>query len=188
MNDVLAQELTDWDGYYTVVGGMAATLIGLLFVAVSLRLDIFRTQGLADVRRFATCIFCAFLVVIVIAALALAPHPGRNSVVVILTFASLVALILIGRWGYAWIQVNLRQGTASPRKVLGTQPPWQGAATLALLIAPYVGILGTVWLVATRHALALGALAVSAGALLVLGTIAAWIMVSLAGAATENDA
>jgi hypothetical protein len=186
MNDVIAQELTDWDGYYTVVGGMAATLIGLLFVAVSLRLDIFRTQGLADVRRFATCIFSAFLVVIVIAALALAPHPACDSLVAVLTLSSLVALILIGRWVCAWIQVNVRQGPASPRKFRGTQPPWQGVATLVLLIAPYVGILGTVWLVATNHAQALGALAVCAGGLLVLGTIAAWIMLSLAGA-TESD-
>lgn len=188
MNDVLTRDLTDWDGYYTVVGGMGATLLGLLFVAVSFRLDIFRKQGLADVRRFATCIFCAFLVVIVIAAFALAPHADRSSLVWILSLASLTALLLIIRWAYAWIQVNICLGSSSGRKVLGAQPVWQGVATLALLLAPYGGILGTIWLVATHHTQALGALAVSTGALLVLGTITAWIMLSLAGATTGADA
>ena len=184
MDDPFARNLTDWSGYYTLVGGMAATLLGLLFVAVSLRLDIFRRRVLADVREFATLIFGSFLVVIVIAALALAPHGGSTSLTWILLLASVAGLLLIAWWGRVWIQVNVRPATSPGDGIAGVQSPWQGVATVALFLVPYLGVLSAAGLIATRHPQALGVLAISTAALLVLATVAAWIMLSHAGATT----
>jgi hypothetical protein len=64
------------------------------------------------------------------------------------------------------------------------QSPWQGVATVGFFFVPYLGVLGSALLVATHHAQALGLLAISTGALLVLATVAAWIMLSHAGAST----
>jgi hypothetical protein len=181
VEDAFARNLTEWSGYYTLVGGMAATLLGLLFVAVSLRLDIFRNCVLADVREFATFIFGTFLVVIVIAAFGLAPHGGTASLTGFLVLAGVAGLLLIAWWARVWIQVNRRAAASPGDSVSGVQSPWQGAATLVMMLAPYLGVLGAALLVATHHAQALGVLAISTGALLVLGTAAAWVMLSHAG-------
>jgi hypothetical protein len=187
VDDPIARNLTDWSGYYTLVGGMAATLLGLLFVAVSLRLDIFRRRVLADVREFATLIFGSFLVVIVIAALVLAPHGGSTSVTWVLLLAGLAGLFLIAWWGRVWIQVNLRSAPSSGGAIPGAQSPWQGVVTVGFFFVPYLGVLGSALLVATHHSQALGLLAISTGALLVLATVAAWVMLSHAGAGTATS-
>ena len=74
MNDTFSQALAEWTAYYALMGGAAATLLGLLFVAVSVRLSIFHQREVADVRDFAAFTFGTFLVAIAVAGLALAPH------------------------------------------------------------------------------------------------------------------
>ena len=74
MDEAFTHALGEWSGFYTLVGGAAATLLGLLFVALSLRLNVFHDQALADIRAFATFTFNTFLLALVLAALAVAPH------------------------------------------------------------------------------------------------------------------
>ena len=44
MNGAFADALDQWTTYFALMGGAAATLLGLLFVAVSLRLNIFHRR------------------------------------------------------------------------------------------------------------------------------------------------
>jgi hypothetical protein len=41
MDNTFSQALSEWTAFYALMGGAAATLLGLLFVAVSVRLNIF---------------------------------------------------------------------------------------------------------------------------------------------------
>ena len=73
MDDAFAQALAEWTAFYALMGGAAATLLGLLFVAVSVRLNIFHQRQVADVRDFAAFTFGTFLVAIAVAGLAHCP-------------------------------------------------------------------------------------------------------------------
>jgi hypothetical protein len=71
MDDAFSQALAEWTAFYALMGGAAATLLGLLFVAVSVRLNIFHQREVADVRDFAAFTFGTFLVAIAVAGFAL---------------------------------------------------------------------------------------------------------------------
>jgi hypothetical protein len=74
MTPSFGQALAEWKDFYVFVGTAAATLLGLLFVSVSLRLDLFHEAQLADVRDFAAQTFAQFFSLVLIAALFLIPH------------------------------------------------------------------------------------------------------------------
>src|SRR5829696_3024434 len=97
MDGTFAQALVEWTGFYTLMGGAAATLLGLLFVAVSMRLNIFHQSEVADVRDFAAFTFGTFLVAIAVAGLAIAPHAHRFTLALSLLLIGIVALFAIGR-------------------------------------------------------------------------------------------
>lgn len=73
------EALAAWVPFYAALGGIAATLLGLLFVSVSLRLNLFRDAAVADVRDFATFIFGQYLVVVVLGLLTLAPQMAATT-------------------------------------------------------------------------------------------------------------
>jgi hypothetical protein len=59
-----------WDTFAVVIGGAAGALIGLLFVSVSIRIDVisaspdFRNRGAATLCLFATVLLVAILLVV----------------------------------------------------------------------------------------------------------------------------
>jgi hypothetical protein len=59
-----------WDTFAVVIGGAAGALIGLLFVSVSIRIDVisaspeFRNRGAATLSLFVSVLFVAILLVI----------------------------------------------------------------------------------------------------------------------------
>lgn len=189
MDDAFAGTVADWFGFYALLGGAAATLLGLLFVAVSLRLDLFRKRMLTDVRDFATVTFGSFLVAIVVAAVVTAPHARRGILAVALFLAAAVGLLMTAWVVRAWVRLNLAPRPAGDHGDAGpTQPVWVGLAYLAGMIAPYLGLLAAAALITADHRHALGMLAVSEGGLLVMGAVFAWILLSHAGGVTAADA
>ncbi|HZG65658.1 MAG TPA: hypothetical protein VEZ12_02885, partial [Herpetosiphonaceae bacterium] len=175
MDDSLTRALAEWSGFYTLLGGAAATLLGLLFVALSLRLNVFRDQELADVHAFATFTFSTFLVAIVIAALAVAPHERGAALVVALGLAAATGLSMTAWVSRVWMRLN-RTGSASGPGPAARRKEW--VPYFAGMCTPYLGVLAAAVLVGTRHPHALGWLAISESGLLVLGTVAAWVMLS----------
>src|SRR5215211_8790962 len=95
MDNTFSQALAEWTAFYTLMGGAAATLLGLLFVALSLRLNIFHQRQVADVRDFAAFTFGTFIVAIAVAGLALAPHAHRFSLAISLLLVSIAAFVAI---------------------------------------------------------------------------------------------
>jgi hypothetical protein len=184
MDDAFSQALADWTAFYALMGGAAATLLGLLFVAVSLRLNIFHQRQVADVRDFAAFTFGTFLVAIAVAGFAIAPHAHRFSLALSLLLVSIAAFLAIAWIARLWIRLNTPAAGARPGYTSGD---WRGWAYFLGMSGPYAGLIAEVLLLWRSHPAALGWLAVVEGWLLVMGTVAAWVMLSHAGASASAD-
>ena len=183
MDDTFSQALGEWTAYYALMGGAAATLLGLLFVAVSVRLNIFHQREVADVRDFAAFTFGTFLVAIAVAGLALAPHAHPFTLALSLFLVGLAAFLAILWIARLWIRLNAPATGSRPGATPGE---WQGWAYFLGMSAPYAGLIAVVALLWRSHPAALGWLAVVEGWLLIMGTVAAWVMLSHAGGASVS--
>jgi hypothetical protein len=184
MVETFEQALAEWTAFYALMGGAAATLLGLLFVAVSVRLNIFHQRQVADVRDFAAFTFGTFLVAIAVAGLALAPHTHRVSLALSLLLVAIAAFFSIAWIARLWIRLNPTAAGSRPGYTWGE---WQGWAYLLGMSGPYAGLIAAVALLWQSHPAALGWLAVVEGWLLVMGTVAAWVMLSHAGGAPAPE-
>jgi len=178
MDDSFALSLADWTAFYALAGGAAATLLGLQFVAVSLRLNIFRQRDVADVRDFAAFTVGMFLVAIAIAGLALAPHEEGRVFALALFLVSVLGFLAIIWTARDWVRLNPSPSRNWPGSAAGE---WQGLVFLIGMGTPYLGLIIAALLVWRGHSHGLGLLAVVEGWFLVMGTTAAWILLSHAG-------
>jgi hypothetical protein len=177
MDDAFTAALADWNAFFAFAGGAAATLLGLLFVALSLRLDIFRRQEVADVRDFAAFTFASFLTALVVAGLALAPHQHARSLALPLLVLGGVGVVVAIFLAREWIRLNPGSEPTHP----GPNPDnWQGWIFIAMITSPAPGLALVALLLWQGHAEALFGLALVEGLLLVTATISAWIMFSRA--------
>jgi hypothetical protein len=77
MPDPFIDALRDWQTFYLLVGGASAVLIGLLFIAISLALDLSINAAHEDVRVFVTPAVVHFAIVLFISAFCVMPiHQG----------------------------------------------------------------------------------------------------------------
>lgn len=186
MDDPIARELAQWTVFYGLIGGIAATLLGLLFVALSLRLAIFHQREVADVRDFATFTFGTFLVTMAVALLAVAPHEQGGALTVLLLLAGTAGLLMTGWVTRAWIRVSRGMPGAAGRFATRHRETAMATGCLGLL---YLGLLVAAGLVWRGHPQALGWLAVVEAALLGMGAVAAWILLAHAtGGSDQNQA
>lgn len=95
-----------WFGFYTVMGAAAATLTGLLFVALSVNVSAALNKGPHGSRRLAEQAFQNYLAVLMISLLALFPDMS-------LTSFGVTTLLVIAGWA-AWVVVRLYQAAAEP--------------------------------------------------------------------------
>ncbi len=72
--DAFAQAVVGWHDFYLMIGTAAATLIGLLFVSLSLNIDVITRKESADLRVLATHSFGDFMSVLMFAVLFLIPN------------------------------------------------------------------------------------------------------------------
>jgi hypothetical protein len=183
MDVTFEQALAEWTAFYALMGGAAATLLGLLFVAVSVRLNIFHQREVADVRDFAAFTFGTFLVAIAVAGLAIAPHVHRSTLALLLLLVTIAAFSAIALVARLWIRLNATTTVSRPGYTAGQ---WQGWAYLLGMSGPYIGLAAVVALLWRSHPSALGWLAIVEGWLMVTGTVAAWVMLSHAGGAPAS--
>jgi len=71
--DSFAQTVTQWHDFYIMVGTAAATLVGLLFIGLTLNIDLIRRSEFADVQTLATLTFNGFFYAIIFAVVFLIP-------------------------------------------------------------------------------------------------------------------
>jgi hypothetical protein len=74
MSTSFSSTIADWQSFYMLAGTASATLVGLLFVAVSLHIDLIGESGAATILSLARRTFTRFIIVVVVALLFLVPH------------------------------------------------------------------------------------------------------------------
>ena len=95
-----------WFNFYAVIGAAAATLMGLLFVAVSMNAVVTLSRGPQGSRRLAEQAFENYLAVLMVSLLALFPDTT-------LTSFGRIALLVTATWTL-WVLVRLYQAAAEP--------------------------------------------------------------------------
>jgi hypothetical protein len=183
MDDSFSEALAEWTAFYALMGGAAATLLGLLFVAVSVRLNIFHQTQVADVRAFAAFTFGTFIVAIAVSGLAIAPHAHRFTLALSLLLVGIAAFVAIAWIARLWIRLNFPATGSRPGYSSDERRGWVYFLGMS---APYVGLIVAVALLWRSHPATLGWLAVVEGWLLITGTVAAWVMLSHAGGAPAS--
>jgi len=91
MPDTLAQPLHDWQSFYLLVGGAAATLVGLMFVAISLGTRLITERSLPALQLWVHPTLIHFIYVLVVATIIMVPTLTRSPLGILLVFAGLVS-------------------------------------------------------------------------------------------------
>ena len=183
MDETFARALDEWTTYFALMGGAGATLLGLLFIAVSLRLNIFHRHEVVDVRDYAALTLGTFLVAISVAGVTLAPHDHQGVIA-----PALLLIGVAGLLGVAWVireSIQLDRNTSGPRPAAHSNRR-RGSLYALFSILPYVAVCAAAVLLWIGHPSALGWLAITEGWLLVSGTVVAWILLSHAGQAGDS--
>jgi hypothetical protein len=131
------ETVATWRDFYAVTGAAAATLAGLLFVAVSLNVDRFRAQEASAAGRLAAQAFGNFVSVLLIALVFLVPNLTPEGLGWPVTIMALVALVELGRRYLG----HRRAGRAGP----GRRPAAAGGRLVGALAVPglsYLTLLG----------------------------------------------
>jgi hypothetical protein len=157
--DAMAQAIEGWHDFYLMIGTAAATLVGLLFVALSLNVDVIARQENADLQALAGQAFTSFIDLAIFAVLFLIPDQGRLG----------LGLPLIGVGGYG-LYLTLGRFLKSrhmPQRRLGSGRSIAGrfivpAVCFATLMIIAVSVLfgstaGLYWLVPVMILLVVGA-------------------------------
>lgn len=76
MHAALSSTVASWQTFYMFAGSASATLVGLLFVSVSLHLDLAGESGISAVFALARRTFSSFILVVIIALVFLVPQQG----------------------------------------------------------------------------------------------------------------
>jgi hypothetical protein len=96
-----ADQILAWQAFFTTVAGLAATLAGLLFVGLGLNPRIMAPNGPPGMRVLAAQSFHHFLVLLVIALIALAPTETARPLA--------LTLIIVGGQGIVRVVLDLRR-------------------------------------------------------------------------------
>jgi hypothetical protein len=96
-----ADQIATWQAFFTTVAGLAATLAGLLFVGLGLNPRIMAPDGTPGMRVLAAQTFHHFLVLLVIALVALAPTETARPLA--------ITLLVVGVQGIVRVVLDLRR-------------------------------------------------------------------------------
>jgi hypothetical protein len=183
MGPVFGDVVAEWTAFFAFTGGSAVTLLGLLFVAVPLRLDLFHQREVTDVRDFAAFAFVSLLGAMVVAGVALAPHAGRSTLAWPLATLGVGGVLVGTRLVREWARLNPNGGDGRHTSVRIRR---QSLAVLVLTIVPFAGFIVVAGLVWHGSGSSLPTLAVVEGLLLASAAIASWALLSHAGSGSEG--
>jgi len=125
-------QLHDWHDFYLLGGTAAATLLGLLFIAVTLNADIILASGRQDTRQIAEQAFQNFIAALVTALLLLFPGLTVSAVASFLLAEGVVMSV--------WVAIRMRRVWATDTS-LGRIRAWRrlAPAVLAFGLMIFVG-------------------------------------------------
>jgi hypothetical protein len=93
----LDQTLRDWRDFYVMGGTAAATLVGLMFVFISIAASRFSDKYLAPMRAFITPTVAHFAAVLFVCLVSVMPGHGERSLGGVLGGGALIGLVYCGR-------------------------------------------------------------------------------------------
>jgi hypothetical protein len=131
MTTTFGTTLAEWHDFYAAVAGIAAALVGLLFVALALRPAIMANAGPAGVRVWSGQTFHSFLVVLVLALIALIPDDDASTLV--------VTLLILGLQGLVRVAFDVRRARRDP------DPQWSSRRALTRFGSPVLAYLISLW-------------------------------------------
>jgi hypothetical protein len=167
MPNLFADTLRAWNNFYFMIGGAAATLIGLLFVAVSLGASLVSADTQAAITPFVTPSLFYFLSVLGVAAMMLVPAESR------LLIAGL--LLAVGTYGLGRMVVIIRGMKLSAQTQALDHGHWKWHAAIPGLSYALVAATA-IWLWSAPDASLLG-LALATVLLLLSGIWRSWDLV-----------
>ncbi len=91
------EQLSEWHDLYVMLGGAAAGLVGLLFVAVSLHAGALSSARLAHVRALAVHALVTYLLLLLLSVLLLIPFQAAVRLGVEIASLGVLALIWLAR-------------------------------------------------------------------------------------------
>ncbi len=97
MEPTFSQIVAEWQTFYFALGTAAATLTGLLFVAVSLHLEQFADTEHPKLRAIAFKTLVGFVNLLFLSLYFLVPHPTPFGLALALIVTSLIAGVILGR-------------------------------------------------------------------------------------------
>ena len=169
-----ADQIQTWQAFFTTVAGLAATLAGLLFVGLGLNPRIMAPNGPPGMRVLAAQTFHHFLVLLVIALIALAPTETALPLA--------VTLLIVGVQGIVRVVLDLRQARRDH------DPRWGILRAVARSVWPAVAYALCLWLgvdLWDSDTAALGSMVVVVIVLLVHVSINCWDLLAAIGAQAE---
>ena len=150
--------LTSWHDFYITMGTASASLIGLLFVALSINVDAINGSSREDLRAFAEQAFSSFSTVLLIAVIFLIPTANPGSLGIAFVALGLGAGARMVRRGPA-IWRSVRHGRLGERMFWRFVLP--AAAVIGLVICGLGLLVGNAsspyWLVTVIIAMLLSA-------------------------------
>jgi hypothetical protein len=90
--DIFPEMLRSWQNFYFMMGGVAATLLGLMFVAVSLGLGLVTDENRDSIKTFVNPSIFYFVAVLVLCSLMLIPELNPNALAIILLLLGIIAV------------------------------------------------------------------------------------------------
>ena len=170
------QALERWHDFYLLIGTAAATLVALLFVAISLGAGFLSPERAAPTRTFISPVVLHFTAVLIVSALALAPeHTG------------VVVSILIAACGVTGLAVSLFS-TIQQLRFRWTNYVQDYLAYGVLPAFCYAALLITAWLILMDNEAALDLLAAALLVLLAVNIRNAWdLTLSMVHRQTERE-
>ena len=123
--------LAAWHDFFAAVAGVAATLVGLLFVALALNPAVMADDGPAGQRTWTGQTFHSFLMLLIIALVVLIPETGPLGLG--------LPLLILGVWGVVRVIADARRVRSDPA------PEWHSRTVLTRFASPLAGYVIAVW-------------------------------------------
>lgn len=166
MTDSFAEILRDWRDFFTFIGASATTLMGLMFVAVSLGSNLMKSEvNTSNIRAFVNPSIIHFITVLITAVIITIPTHNYFSLGSILGLAGVAGLVYVGI-----VSARLRKHLLNQNTLTRVDWFWRAlmpAAGYFLIVIAAVGLL--------MHApLILNSLALAVFIFLMLGIRNAW--------------
>ncbi len=106
MSNPFIEEIATWHDFYMLAGSAAATLMGLIFVSVSLHIDIIsRTEKYGDIRALAIQTFFNFLLILGFAFIFMAPSDTPFGIGTPLLILGILGLVRTAR---LWLRFGIK--------------------------------------------------------------------------------